>query len=97
MEYYDMTIFAIKVLIGVIVLLVVIFGVIRPLLKNATQIPEKTYPSRPIHGHRIEEDEIEIPSPKQPAEDPNKKIIQMALDNTNQTSLLVRNWLQEKK
>lgn len=103
MEFYDLFVFILKAAFVVIVILSIAIGVIWPLYQAfSKQTPQRNTQSpvhraRPVHHwFTVEEEEIEIPTPPQGEEDPNRKIIKMALEDPSKTTLLVRNWLSEK-
>ncbi|MBU3916608.1 hypothetical protein KKA14_13830 [bacterium] len=82
----------------------VIFGVIVPIIRNLKdsqhhrdiRSPVKDRP-RPAFPKSVEEDEIEIPTTGKSDGGINKKIVKMALDDTSKTSMLIKNWINEKK
>lgn len=99
MEIYDTIILALKVTIGLTVFFVFLFVVIRPLFKSFSeehQRFEQTPYHRTLHRDKLEEEELEIPT-SQPDDLPADKIIKMAKDDPTKTTLVVRNWIHEKK
>lgn len=97
-----MIVFLIKSIFVIIIVLSIVFGVIVPLVRNMSDrehhrdIRSPVQRTRPTTLYPIQE-EVEIPTNNQSGEDQNKKIIKMAKDDTDKTTLLIRKWINEKK
>ncbi len=96
--------FLLKAVFIVLVTVSVIMGVIVPILRNIKDKPYHRDIRSPVHDPPLptfpkdfEEDEIEIPTTGKSEGEINKKIVEMALDDTSKTSMLIRNWINEKK
>ena len=104
MQFYEFFIFLLKASFIVIVVLSLVFGVIWPLMHNlksqsrarSIESPVRyRRPSRPMFYD--DEEEIEIPTAGENQVADNRDIVKMALEDPNKTTLLIRNWIQEKK
>lgn len=97
MAYYDTVILLIKAIVIGIVILGLIGFILRPLIKGLTSKVDSE-PSRlkRIPGDQFNEEEIEIPT-TQDQEPDSRSIIKMAKDDPIRTTMLVRNWLRDKK
>ena len=99
MEIYDAIILVLKIAIGLTVFFVLIFVVVRPLISSFTEaqrgLDHDPY-HRTIRRQTIEEEELEIPTSRE-ENLTAEHIIKMAKDDTTKTTIVVRNWIQEKK
>ncbi len=95
--------FLLKVAFIVLVTACVIMGIIVPIFRSFKDKPQYRDIRSPAQSpppsipNSIEEDEIEIPTTGKSGDKINKKIVEMALDDTSKTSVLIRNWINEKK
>ncbi len=105
MSLYDFTIFMIKLIFIVAIVLSLIMGVIIPLIQNLSRnteqpkIESSVTPRRPrpFLPSYLEEEEIEIPTNYKSQADENKEILKLAKNDPAKTAMLVRNWINEKK
>lgn len=96
MADYDSILLIIKAIIGVIVVIATTFFVLRPLFKSMTTIDHRMKASHSGMQHRIQDEELEIPTSRA-TDVSNQMIIKKALEDPIKTTQLVRNWLRDKK
>lgn len=105
MEFYDSLIFLLKILFVVIIVLSVVIGVVIPLMQSLTnrsprrsiQSPVRGGHQRPFFSNPLDDDEIEIPTNGKDPDEEKREIIRMAKDDAAKTTMLIRNWINEKK
>ena len=97
MDVFDSILLVVKLVIGIIVFFTLILYVFRPLITAISDQSRHPDLPRSMRHHKLEDEELEIPTTSQPDEIGNDKIIKMALENPTKTTMLVRNWLQERK
>ena len=99
MEIYDAIILVLKVAIGLTVFFVLIFVVVRPLINSLSNVQHRLDQDpyrRTIRRQPIEEEELEIPTSREENMSP-ENIIKMAKDDPTRPTVVVRNWIQNKK
>jgi flagellar biosynthesis/type III secretory pathway M-ring protein FliF/YscJ len=104
MQYYDLTVFVIKSLFVIIIVLSLLIVVIWPLLRNLRHRSERRSIESPVQIRQhpvpmfpVDEEEVEIPTTGKSDADQNKEIVKIALDDPSKTTHLIRNWINEKK
>ncbi len=104
MQLHELTIFIIKSLFVIIVVLSLLIGVVWPLIRNLTDSSDRRSIESQAQSHRrsaplfpVDEEEVEIPTTGKSEEEQQKEILKMARDDQSKTALLIRNWSNEKK
>jgi flagellar biosynthesis/type III secretory pathway M-ring protein FliF/YscJ len=98
-EIFDAIILILKIVIGLTVFFVIIFVVVRPIISSFTetqrQLDQDPY-HRAIRRQAIEEEELEIPTSREDNMTA-ENIIKIAKEDATKTTVVVRNWIQDKK
>jgi len=98
-DLYDTIILVFKLVIGLTVFFVILFVVVRPILSSLAEAQhrsERTPLHRRLPSQRLEDEELEIPTSRE--EDMSaENIIKIARDNPTKTTVVVRNWIHDKK
>lgn len=102
MELYNLILLVIRIIVVGMALLVVLVFVVRPMIKAFSQKPDdialhRYRTERSIASAPFEEEHTEAKLSNLAPERKNKIIVDKALEDQEKTTLLIRNWLHEKK